>query len=160
LIDAGDGAGLLALIDQEPDAIKSRDDSGLSPLMHAAYRGRGLVYEIVATHGSDNPWDRILLGESDGLPAPDACGPAGFTPLHIAAFAKNVAAAEALMAARADLNAFATASFARVTPLGTCAAVGATEVARALMRRGADPTLAEVEGATPLAEAFRNGHAE
>lgn len=158
LIDAGDAAGLQALIDREPDALTERDDSGVSPLMHAAYRGRGLIFELVATAGSDDPWDRLLLGESSGLPDPDAWSPDGFTPLHIAAFAKNTAGAEALLDAGAGPNVFATASFARVTPLGTCAFIGATDVARTLMRRGANATLAEVEGATPLADAFQNGH--
>lgn len=157
LIDAGDAAGLQALIDREPDALRARDDSGVSPLMHAAYRGRGLVFELLAAAGSDDPWDRLMLGESEGLPAPDSWSPDGFTPLHIAAFAKNVAATEALLDAGADPNVFATAPFARVTPLGTCAFAGATEVARALLRRGANATL-EVEGATPLAEAFQQGH--
>jgi ankyrin repeat protein len=160
LIDSGDAAGLQALIDREPDALKTRDDSGVSPLMHASYRGRGLVFELLAATGSTDPWDRLLLGESDGLPAPDAWSPDGFTPLHIAAFAKNVAGAEALLDAGADPNVFATASFARVTPLGTCGFVGATEVARTLMRHGANATLAEVEGATPLADAFQNGHGD
>src|SRR5262245_37296989 len=121
LIDSGDAAGLQALIQHEPDAVTSRDDNGLSPLMHAAYRGRGPVFEFVAAVGSDDPWDRLLLGKSEGLPAPDAWSPDGFTPLHIAAFAKNSAGAEALLDAGADPNVFATASFARVTPLGTCA---------------------------------------
>lgn len=158
LIDAGDAAGLQALIAQQPDVLTTRDESGVSPLMHTAYRGRGLVFELLAAHGANDPWDRILLGDSDGLPAPDSWSPDGFTPLHIAAFAKNNAATEALLDAGADPNVFATASFARVTPLGTCGFVGATEVARTLMRRGANSTLAEVEGATPLADAFQNGH--
>src|ERR1043165_4669503 len=97
LIDSGDAAGLHSLIAQEPEVVKARDDGGLSPLMHAAYRGRGLVFELLAASGSDDPWDRLLLGESTNLPAPDAWSPDGFTPLHIAAFAKNTAAAEALL---------------------------------------------------------------
>src|SRR5437773_1129287 len=128
--------------------------------MHAAYRGRDAVFHTVAAHSSADPWDRLLLGKADGLPAPDAWSPDGFTPLHIAAFAKNVAGADALLDAGADPNVFATASFARVTPLGTCAFVGATDVARTLIRRGANATLAEVEGATPLAAAFENGHGD
>ncbi|MDX6480095.1 MAG: hypothetical protein QOG85_605 [Gaiellaceae bacterium] len=160
LIDSGNAADLQALIEREPDAMSARDDSGVSPLMHAAYRGRGVVFELLAAAGSDDPWDRLLLGEADGLPDPDAWSPDGFTPLHIAAFATNAPGAEALLDAGADPNVFATASFARVTPLGTCAFAGATDVARALMRRGANATLAEVGGATPLAAAFQNGHRE
>src|SRR5215470_18291895 len=107
LIDAGDVAGLHALIKRDRDALGARDHDGLSPLMRAAYRGHGPVFDVLAAHGSDDPWDRILLGESDGLPAPDAWTPDGFTPLHIAAFAKNAAAAQAFLDAGADPNVFA-----------------------------------------------------
>jgi ankyrin repeat protein len=158
LIDAGDAAGLHALIGRDKDALDTRDDDGLSPLMHAAYRGQGPVFDALAAQGSDDAWDRILLGESDGLPAPDAWTPDGFTPLHIAAFAKNAAAAQALMDAGADPNVFATASFALVTPLGTCAFSGATEVARVLLRGGANASLTEVEGGAPLEVALANGY--
>src|SRR6476659_2637520 len=160
LIDAGDAAAVQALIERDGDALGVRDDSGLSPLMHAAYRGRDAVFHTVAAHSSDDPWDRLLLGESDGLPAPDAWSPDGFTPLHIAAFAKNAAGAQALLDAGADPNVFATASFARVTPLGTCAFAGATTVARTLIRGGANAALTEVEGASPLDAAFQNGFGE
>jgi ankyrin repeat protein len=158
LIDAGDAAGLHALIERDKGALETRDDDGLSPLMHAAYRGQGPVFDALAAQGSDDAWDRILLGESDGLPAPDAWTPDGFTPLHIAAFANNAAAAQALLDAGADPNVFATASFALVTPLGTCAFSGATEVARVLLRGGANAALTEVEGGAPLEVALLNGH--
>jgi ankyrin repeat protein len=160
LIDAGDAVGVQALIERDPDALAVRDDDGLSPLMHAAYRGRGVVFDTIAAHGSDDPWDGLLRGESDGLPGPDAWTPDGFTPLHIAAFAKNAAGAQALLDAGADPNVFATASFARVTPLGTCAFAGATEVARVLLRGGADAALTEVEGAAPLEAATANGYSD
>jgi len=157
LIDSGDAAGVQALIDRDSGALGARDNSGLSPLMHAAYRGRGAVFHTIAGHAANDPWDRLLLGESDGLPAPDARSPDGFTPLHIAAFGQNAAGAQALLDAGADPNVFATASFARVTPLGTCAFVGATTVARTLIRGGADAALTEIDGAAPLDAAFQNG---
>jgi ankyrin repeat protein len=160
LIDADDAAGVHALIERDRNALDDRDDDGLSPLMRAAYRGRGAVFHTIAGHGSDDPWDRLLLGQSDGLPAPDAWSPDGFTPLHIAAFAQNAAGAQALLDAGADPNVFATASFARVTPLGTCAFTGATAVARVLIRGGANAALTEVEGASPLEAAFQNGYRE
>ena len=158
LIDAGDARRARALLAAEPGLASARDEQGLSALMRASYRG-GAVYDAVLEAEPElDPWDRILIGESDGLPAPDAWSPDGFSPLHIAAFAENAAAAQALVDAGAEVNAFATASFARVTPLGTCAFVGATEVARVLLRAGANPTLTEVEGASPLDAALENGH--
>lgn len=143
LIDAGDAQGLRELLARAPDEAAGHDDAGLTVLMRAAYRG-GEVFDVVrAANPPLEPWDRIVVGESDGLPAPDAWSPDGFTPLHIAAFAHNVEAARKLLAAGADPNAVATASFARVTPLGTCRFSGATDVTEVLLEYGADPTLVE-----------------
>ena len=158
LIDADDAPGVHTLIERDRSALEGRDDNGLTPLMHAAYRGRGAVFHTIAAHTPDDPWDRLLLGESDGLPAPDAWSPDGFTPLHIAAFAQNAGGAQALLDSGADPNVFATASFARVTPLGTCAFAGATDVARTLIRSGANAALTEVEGGSPLEVVFQNGY--
>lgn len=158
LIDKGDTLGVRVLLERDPAAADARDDDGLTPLMHAAYRGRGPVFDAIAAGNAPaDAWDRIVLGQTDGLPAPDAWSPDGFTPLHIAAFARNADAAAALLAAGADPNVFATASFARVTPLGTCAFAGAMDVARLLLRSGANAALTEVEGATPLEAARANG---
>lgn len=140
--------------------MSNTEDDRLSPLMRAAYRGDRAAFEALAADGSSDPWDRILTGETDGLPAPDSWSPDGFTPLHIAAFAGNAAAAQALLDAGADPDVFATASFAQVTPLGTCAFVGGVDVARVLLKAGADPSLTEVEGGTPLEVARANGHRE
>jgi ankyrin repeat protein len=158
LIDADDAAGVHTLIESDSGALSARDDNGLTPLMHAAYRGRGAVFHTISGRASDDPWDRLLLGEADGLPAPDSWSPDGFTPLHIAAFAQNAAGAQALLDAGADPNVFATASFARVTPLGTCAFAGATAVARTLIRAGANVALTEIDGGSPLEVAFQNGY--
>ena len=78
----------------------------------------------------------------------------------MAAFARNAAAARALLAAGADPDAIATAPFATVTPLGTCAFSGANEVARILLEHGADPRLAVNEEARPALVARRNGNDE
>src|SRR5438105_2230007 len=89
--------------------------------MRAAYRGGEVFAAVREANPPLEPFDRIVVGESDGLPAPEARTPDGFTPLHIAAFSHNLAAARKLLEAGADPNVIATASFARVTPLGTCA---------------------------------------
>ena len=158
LIDKGDTLGVQKLVKGNPPVTAARDENGLTPLMHAAYRGRGPVFEaIAAANAPADAWDRLLLGETDGLPSPDAWSPDGFTPLHIAAFARNADGAAAILAAGADPNVFATASFARVTPLGTCAFAGAFDVARVLLKHGANAGLTEVEGGTPLEVALRNG---
>jgi len=158
LIEAGDARGARKLLADDASLASARDDRGLSALMRASYRGGDVYAAVREAEPELDAWDRIVVGEAADLPAADAWSPDGFTPLHIAAFAKNAAAAQALVDAGADVNAFATASFARVTPLGTCAFVGATEVARVLLRAGADPTLTEIEGGSPLEAAMHNGH--
>ena len=127
--------------------------------MRAFYRGGGEVLEAI--HAADPPldaWDRLVTGESDGLPAPGAWSPDGFMPLHIAAFAHNAEAARALIAAGADVNELATASFAPVTPLGTAANFGAVEVAKVLLEHGADTEKTSDARHTPLSVAQANGH--
>lgn len=160
LVDRDDADGIRVLLARDPSAAAGRDDSGLSPLFRAAYHGRGAAFEAIRSSVRlTDPWERLLAGETDGLPAPHAWSDDGFQPLHIAAFARNAGATRALLAAGADPNVVARSSFARVTPLGTAAFAGAPEVARVLIEHGADPEIGEA-GGTPLDTARANGDAE
>jgi uncharacterized protein len=158
LIDAGDAAGIRELAAREPATAGAHDDQGLSALMRAHYRGRDVFAAVRDAQPPLGPFDRILVGESTGLPGPHDWTPDGFTPLHIAALADNVAAAEKLLEAGADPNALATASFARVTPLGTCSFAGALGVAKVLLAHGADPHVGEDGTYTIEAEAIARGN--
>jgi uncharacterized protein len=160
LIDAGDANAVRQRLAEEPDAAAAHDEQGLTVLMRAAYRGGDMLDAVRAANPPLEPFDRIMVGEADGLPAPDAWSPDGFTPLHLAAFAHNAEAARRLLEAGADPDVVSTASFARVTPLGTCAFAGATEVARVLLAHGADPTISEDGRFTPLDAALENGNEE
>lgn len=159
LIDDGDLDGARELLARDPGAAAARDAQGLSALMRASYAGGGELFEAVRAAGAPrDPWDRILTGEADGLPAPGERTPDGFTPLHIAAFAHNADAVRTLLAAGADPNELATASFAQVTPLGTAATFGANEIAELLLDHGADPERTSDHGHTPLHAAAANGN--
>jgi uncharacterized protein len=160
LIDAADVEGIRARLAEDPAAATEHDEVGLTAVMRAAYRGDDVLDAVRSADPPLEPFDRIVVGDSEGLPAPDAWTPDGFTPLHIAAFANNVDAARALLDAGADPNVLATASFARVTPLGTCAFAAANEVARVLLDHGADRTLTADHGFTPLDSALANGNEE
>ena len=160
LIDAGDAAGIRELTACEPGAAGAHDDQGLSALMRATYRGSDVFAAVRDARPPLGPFDRILVGESTGLPGPHDSTPDGFTALHIAAFVDNVAAAEKMVEAGADVNALATASFARVTPLGTCSFVGALGVAKVLLAHGADPHVGEDGAYTVEAEAVARGNEE
>jgi ankyrin repeat protein len=159
LIDDGDLDGATALLARDPSAAATRDEQGLSALMRAAYRGGGEMLEAIRAAAPPlDGWDRIMVGETDGLPAPDAWSPDGFTPLHLAVFARNTGAARAVIAAGTDLNTISRASFAQVTPLGTAAAFSANEIAAVLLEAGADTEATADHGFTPLHAAASNGN--
>ena len=160
LIDAGDAEGIRDLVSREPEAAADHDEQGLSAVMRASYRGGDIFDAVMEADPPLEPFDRIVAGKSDGLPAADEWTPDGFTPLHIAAFARNPAAARELLTAGADPNVIARASFATVTPLGTCAFAGANDVARVLLEFGADPDLATTKEARPAVVARANGNDE
>src|SRR6266540_3790139 len=101
LIDADDAAALRELLAKEPGAAAAHDEQGLTAVMRASYRGGDVFDAVRAANPPLEPFDRIVVGEADGLPAPDAVTPDGFTPLHIAAFAHNVEAARKLLDAGA-----------------------------------------------------------
>lgn len=143
LIDAGDVAGIRELVARDPGAAAATDEQGLSAIMRASYRGGEIFEAVRAADPPLGPFDRIIVGQSDGLPGPDDRTPDGFTALHMAAFVDNVEAARKLLDAGADPNVYATASFARVTPLGTCRFTHAHRVRELLLDHGADPTLVE-----------------
>src|SRR5437899_947108 len=73
LIDQGDADGIRALVAADSATRDLRNDAGLSPLMHAAYQGRGPAFAAILEAGEpSDPWDRLIGGYADGLPAPDA----------------------------------------------------------------------------------------
>jgi ankyrin repeat protein len=96
-----------------------------------------------------------LLAEVPG--AATAMSDDGFTALHLAVFAGQERAARTLIEHGADVNACATAAFARVRPLGTAAFAGSLELARILLDAGADVDGRSADGHTALHTAARNG---
>jgi ankyrin repeat protein len=162
LVDDCDADGIRTLLAAEPSVRDGRNTEGLSPLLYAAYRGRGPAFDAILAAGEPaDAWDRLVAGCADGLPAPGEWSPDGFfTPLHLAALVDNVPGTTALLEAGADPNVLATASYARVTPLGTCAFSGALGVARVLLEHGADPHIGEDGEYTVEAEAIARGNDE
>lgn len=161
LVDADDAAGVRDLLTRAPEATGERDEAGVSPLARARYRGSSNAFAAILEAGEPtDPWDRVLAGYANGLPAPGARSADGFTPLHLAALVDNVPAATALLAAGADPNVLATAPYARVTPLGTCAFSGALGVARVLLENGSDPHVGEDGEYMVEAEAIARGNEE
>lgn len=98
---------------------------------------------------------RALLAD-----APDqasALSDDGFTALQLAVFAREEAAARVLIEHGADVEACATAPFARVRPLGTAAFVRSPVMTRILLDAGADVDGRSADGDTALHTAVQNG---
>jgi ankyrin repeat protein len=167
-IDRDDGAELDALLASQPELAASRDDDGVSGVMHALYRGRRALAErlALAEPGLDvfeaaslGRVDRLgeLLSAEPGLAA--AFSPDGFTALHYPAFFGGDDAPEAarlLVDAGADPSARSTNDF-WVLPIHSAAAGGHPEIVELLLAAGADPNARQLHGWTPLHAAAQNG---
>jgi FOG: Ankyrin repeat len=137
--------------------------------MHALYRGDG--EGVVRLRPADRELtaaEAAAFGRIDRLRAlldEDAervneRSTDGFTPLHLALFGASEEAVRLLIERRADVEALATASFAKVRPLGTAVFVRSVPLATLLLDAGADPNGEEEGGSTPLDAAVQTGDRE
>jgi ankyrin repeat protein len=84
----------------------------------------------------------------------------GFTPLHLAVFARQEEAARLLIARGADVDVLSQGPIARVPPLGTAAFARTVPLSRLLLDAGADPNRQGEGGFTALHSAAQNGDVE
>ncbi len=82
----------------------------------------------------------------------------GWAPLHHAAFSGQLAAAQLLLAAGAEVDLRSDLGCAGSTPLGCAAAAGQVEVVELLLARGARIEARDEAGYTPLLLAAEVGH--
>ena len=167
-IDAGDAAVVAALLSADPAAAAARDADGVSATMHALYRGQGEIAErIAATLPELDVFEAAALGRLERVRDLLAADPTlatarsvdGFTALHYPAFfgrGEAAAAAEALLAAGADVNARSDNDFS-VLPIHSAVAGGHDEVVAVLVDAGADVNARQRHGWTPLHGAAQNG---
>lgn len=152
-----------------PDVERNhRDAQGLSPAMHALYRGEREAAQRLLPD-EPNVFEAAALGLVERLRElldrrPELChafSADGFTALHLAAFMGHPAATRLLLERGADPNAVATsAQIGPVQPLHSAAATRELECARLLVEHGADVNACQAGGYTPLHEAAGNGDVE
>jgi ankyrin repeat protein len=173
-IQAQDLQQVRALLQKDPALAGAHDAKGTSAVGAAfsVQRKEGflprnenpILDAILAQHPPLSPLETCMAGDVRPLIAAD---PAfvrtvfknGWTPLHAASFAGNVAAAQLLLDAGADLNARAKNQFEN-TPLQVTMLTQSRAVALLLLKRGADVNAVQAEGVTALHEAAQAGDLE
>ena len=110
-IKGGDTAAVERLLDQDRGLVDARDESGLSPILVALYRGRGEIAAAILREGPRlSVFDAAaagVLGRVRDLVAGEgslanATSPDGFSPLGLAAFFKRRKIVRYLLDAGAD----------------------------------------------------------
>ncbi|MCK5376836.1 MAG: ankyrin repeat domain-containing protein [Acidobacteria bacterium] len=137
----GDIHAVHRLIQDRPEIVGTRDESGYTALHWAGIRAHWRIFqELVAA----------------GAPV-NAVGGDGGTPLHWTCHHDRADMVELLLDGGADL---AVQNRWGRTPLHVAARRGCVAVAGLLLARGADPSAATREGWTPLHVASMSGHAD
>ncbi|PSN42764.1 hypothetical protein C0J52_10668 [Blattella germanica] len=160
------------LLEKGADVALQDGDDGWTPLHYAAWNGHHLVCAIllakdntdVNASDSDQCTPLLMASRNGHLEivklllekVTDAAQPNkwGETPLHMAAWNGHDLVC-AILGDRSDLNGRNKNLW---TPLHCASFEGHIEVVKALIQKGADATLEDQEGDTPLHLAARNGH--
>jgi uncharacterized protein len=167
-IDSDDEPAIEALLSMHPDLAATRDDDGVSAILHALYRRRRAVAaQIAAVIGDLDVFDAAALARVGRVRALLANEPElakartadGFTALHYPAFFGGDDAADvarALIDAGADVNSRSDNDFS-VLPIHSAVAGGHDDVAAVLIDAGADVNATQPHGWTPLLGAAKTG---
>jgi uncharacterized protein len=164
-VQAGDAALVAELIAEDPGLASARDEQGVSALLHARYRGRDDLIELIRPHAEPlDMAESAAIGDAGRAAELLANEPAlanshaadGFSPLHYAAFFDHPGIARMLLEFGADVSAVADNPM-MVQPLHSAAAVGQADIVELLLEHGADPNARQQGGFVPLHAAARNG---
>ena len=163
-IDTGDGEKVRRLVAADAGLAAARNANGVSAILHALYRGRRPLAEMLAdARPALDVFEAAGLGRAAALETLLGADPSlaadwsadGFTALHFAAFFGGDEAAAALVAAGADPDLRSHNDFS-VMPLHSAAAGAHSAVVAILLDAGADPNVRQPGGFTPLHGAAQN----
>ena len=167
-IEQGEREQVERLIAAHPALASARNDAGVSATLYSLYYREPEIATLLADAGAEiSVFEAAALGRADALSSlltmdpsqANAVSADGFTPLGLAAFFGQPAAAQILLARGADPNT-ASANAMRVAPLHSAVAAQQLDIAEALLRYGAQANAAQADDFTPLHEAAQNGQVE
>lgn len=164
-VQKGDMESLRAMLAESQGLATARDANGVSAVMHALYRGRRDMAELLlAAHPGPDIFEATgagnlvqvteLLGADPGLAKSWSAD--GFTALHFAAFFGQEQVAEILLQYGAD-PATQARNPMKVMPLHSAAAAHKVGIVRSLLEHGAPANARQEQGWTALHEAAQNG---
>jgi ankyrin repeat protein len=164
LLELGDADGLQRVLVDDPDAAEARDPSGVSLVMHALYRGRRDIAEIIANKKKElDVFESASLGRLERLSeclkeaaAVSSYSGDGFTALHFACYFGQPESARLLLEKGAAVDAVAGNAM-RVMPLHSATSARNAEAARLLLKHGAPANARQHGGWAPLHAAAQNG---
>ena len=163
LLGKGDMDGLRRLLEDDPACAEARDANGVSLLMHALYRGRRDLANLIVSKKTLDIFEASSLGRLDRLRqlTPDSAAVQsrsadGFTALHFACFFGQPECARLLIESGAAVDAVA-ANPTKVMPLHSAASARNLEAARLLLAHGAPPNARQQYGWAPIHAAAQNG---
>ena len=137
----GDNERLRTILDDQPELANAFAPDGHTPLGLASFFGPASTTALLLDRGA-----QVGLAARNEMKV---------QPLHAAVAARNRDAADALVAAGADVNARQQVGY---TPLMGAAAGGREDIVELLLSRGADATLVSDDGKTAAAVARDHGH--
>jgi len=167
-VQSGDLEKVRILLQDDPSLAASKDSNGVSALMHAFYRRRSevtdlllsteLELDIFEATASGNAQRVLQILQHDPASA-KSWSADGFTALHFAAFFNRAEIARDLIRHGADVAAVAKNPM-KVMPLHSGAAAHSGEIVRLLVENGAPPNVRQEGGWAPLHEAAQIGDKE
>jgi ankyrin repeat protein len=164
-VQSGNAEHLRELLAQDRSLAGARDTSGVSALMHALYRQRKDMADLLRASRPDlDIFEATSMGRPDlveemvsGDPRlANARSGDGFTPLHFAAFFGQESVARVLLEHHADAGAVADNPM-QVTPLHSAAAGRNLVIVRALLEHGAPVNARQQKGWSALHAAAQHG---
>jgi ankyrin repeat protein len=167
-IRTGDSERVTTLLAADPANARARDGNGVSAIMQAVYQRRHAILDLLRPRAGElDIFEAAALGDTSRLHSllrdhPDlVCtySADGFTPLHLASFFSQPAAAEELLKNGADPNAVAT-NGSKLAVINSAAASNNAEVVKLLLRDGANPDAQQQGGYTALHAAAQHNNAE